>query len=107
MVCVLVVVALETPPGQARCRIVPGSDSTVIARLMPAGTHGMSQHKYVMTQQGMSDRLAWIGLLMTARACFDDPRISKVSRSSRLVMARTPVSILSSYSRYEQCRKVP
>ena len=91
IVWVALVVAFETPPGQATCRIVPGSDLTVIARLTPAGTHGMSQHRYVITQQVMSDRLAWIGLLMTAGACFELPRISKISSSSRLVMASTPV----------------
>src|SRR3982074_2587813 len=82
MVCVALVVALDTPPGQATCRIVPGSDLTVIARLTPAGTHGISQHREVITQHVMSDRLAWIGLLMTAGACFELPRMSKISSSS-------------------------
>src|SRR5437762_5215561 len=89
--CVALVVAFDTPPGHATCTIVPGSDSTVIARATPAGTHGISQQRYVMTQQMTSDTVAWMGLLMTAGACGDDPRKSKVSVSSRLVIAQTAV----------------
>src|SRR6266849_4656200 len=91
MVWVLLVVAFDTPPGQATCRIVPGSDLTSMARLTPAGTHGMSQHRYVIAQQVISDRLAWIGLLITAGACLELPRMSKIRWSSSLVIARTPV----------------
>ncbi len=44
-----------------------------------------------MTQHSTSDTVAWMGLLMTAGACGDDPRKSKVSVSSFLVIAQTAV----------------
>src|SRR5258705_11761448 len=89
--CVALVVAFETPPGHATCTMVPGSDSNFTARATPAGTQGMSQHRYVMTQQRTSETVAWIGLLMTAGACGDEPRKSNVSVSSFFVISQTAV----------------
>src|SRR5260221_6947294 len=88
--CVALVVAFETPPGHATCTIVPGSDSIFTARAIPAGTQGISQQRYVITQQRTSETVAWIGLLMTAGACGAEPRKSNVSASSFFVIAQTP-----------------
>ena len=44
-----------------------------------------------MTQQRTSETVAWIGLLMTAGACGELPRKSKVSVSYDFVIAHTAV----------------